>query len=102
MKSLETIDTSSWESSIPKEIQKQALEALEGGKVLYFPSLPFILHKDEKQFLSPEIVDPKTKNISFDIRNHRLSGSLCTGGKHKMLTEMVKRYALTSRKFLKS
>ncbi len=100
MKSLETFDIVSWEDAISKDIQDKAVRALESGKVLYFPALPYVLESSEQKFLTPDIVDPKSKNISYDIRCDRFHGSLCTGNEADMLKAMIKRYAITSRKFI--
>lgn len=100
MKSLHTFAITDWEQAISDDIKNQALQALENGKVVFFPTLPFSLNQQEQIFLDPAIVDPKVKNISYDIRNDRLAGTLCTGNQAAMLKEMIKRYALTSRQFL--
>jgi 3-deoxy-D-manno-octulosonic acid hydroxylase-like protein len=100
MKSVETIDIETWENPISKSVQNKAVKALEGGKVLFFPALSYALHEDELHFLTPEIVNPKSKNISYDIRCDRFAGSLCTGSDAERLKAMVKRYAVTSRQFI--
>lgn len=100
MKSLLSLAVEAWEKAISKEMQQQALSALEGGKVLYFPSLPFSLSKQEQQLLSPDIANPKTKNISYDIHKERLAGIICSDNDAKIMKEMLKRYALKSRRFL--
>jgi hypothetical protein len=97
MKSLETFEITSFESELSEEIKAKAVRALEGGKVLYFPALPFALSKEELKFLTPSILDPKSKNISYDLRTDRLAGAL---GEAAVLKEMVKRYAEKSRKLL--
>jgi hypothetical protein len=43
-----------------------AIAALEAGKVLYFPHMPFVLQDSEKSFLTPDIRDPKVRNISLN------------------------------------
>ncbi len=96
MKSLETLAISSWNP----ESSDMALEALESGKVVFFPHLPFQLTESEKRFLNQEIVNPKSKNISYDCKNDRLAGSLLTGKDAEELKEMVKRFAIASRSFL--
>ena len=101
MKSLEMLNIQNWDEIISEGLQNKAVRALEEGKVLYFPALPFKLSKEELTFLCPSKVDPKTKNISYDIRNDRLAGTLCVGNEALILKEMVKRYAHTSRDFLK-
>lgn len=100
MKTLEELPIESWDSPIAQEIQNKAVQALEGGKVLYFPALSFSIKPNERPYISPEKVDPKSKNISYDMRNDRLAGTLYAGDEANALKDMLKRYAVTSRKFL--
>jgi hypothetical protein len=51
-----------------------AVEALEQGKVLYFPHLSFPLTADERNLLDPALVDAKRKNISFQPFGKKLTG----------------------------
>jgi hypothetical protein len=97
---LEQLPLTSWEEPLAKNIQLKAIQSLEQGKVLYMPSLPFVLQRDEYRFLTPENVDPKRKNISYDFKNNRVGGSLWSGEEMQRLKEMLKRYALTSSTFL--
>lgn len=99
---LETFEIKSFESPISPVVQQEALSALEQGKVVYFPHLPFKLNPEELNFLSPHIVDPKSKNISYDIHKDKLGGSLCKGDEAQKLKEMLKRYAILSRNFMES
>ena len=99
-KVLETIDIQSFESFISPEIKQKAIQALEQGKVIYFPQLPFRLLPDELAFLSNKIVDPKSKNISYDINKDHLGGSLCKDNDALKLKEMIRRYANQSRTFM--
>lgn len=52
-------------------VQPDWLPALEAGKVLYFPELGFELTTAERRFLTPEVRNPKSRNISL-----RADGSL--------------------------
>ena len=97
---LEKIDLKVWEGKIAKEIQQKALYSLERGKVLYMPNLSFSVLPDEECFLSPDKVDPKRKNISYDLKKDRLGGSLWAGDNELKIKEMLKRYALASQNFL--
>lgn len=100
-KSLETFDQiKNWETPIPKEVQQKAIQALENGKVVYFPSLPFQLNNSELSLLSPEKVDPKSKNISYDIRSDKLGGAICAATEEEVFKQLIKRYALNSRKLI--
>ncbi len=56
-----------------------ALEALEQGKILFFPRLPFTLAAEEITLLDPALVDPKRKNISFQPLNEKLTGVAMAG-----------------------
>ena len=94
---LETLSLDSWENAIPREIQEKAILALESGKVLFLPNLSFSLSQDENPLLSPEIVDPKSKNISYDIKTDRVGGSRCSENMEAKLRLMIQRYALNSR-----
>lgn len=100
-KVLETIKIDSWDAPISKDLQQKAILALEHGKALYFPSLSFDLHASEKQFLSSKQVDPKSKNISYNLLNDKLGGTISQGEEAQQLKEMMKRYALGSRGFLR-
>lgn len=100
MKTLETFDLKVWDKSFSKETQNQAVRALEEGKILYFPELKFSLSEEEKHFLSPATLDPKSKNVSYDIAHDRLGGSQCLGEEADELKAMLKRYAIASRNLL--
>lgn len=102
MEFLETINLESVDGTISKEMQQNAIKALEGGKVLFFPQLPFKLKQSELCFLSPTKVDPKSKNISYDIRTGKVGGTICQGEEAKLLNEMMHRYATQSRRLLEN
>lgn len=99
-KSLETFDFKQWDEAFPSFIQEKATDSLETGKVLYFPSLEFPLNQQELQFLTPVIVNPRSKNISYDLKRDALGGAIGTSSQKELLKAMLKRYALASRKFL--
>lgn len=101
MSTLETIELDSWEGSIINAAtQQRAISALENGKVLYFPKLPFYIKDHEKGLLSPDKTDPKSKNISFDTRTGKLNGTQCSEDEALQMKEMIKRYAICSRDFM--
>lgn len=97
---LETLDVHSFDKALPNEIKQKAIHALEQGKVIYFPKLSFLLNADELQFLSPHIVAPSSKNISYDIHQDKMGGSSCQGTDAQKLKEMIRRFALQSRSFI--
>jgi hypothetical protein len=65
--------------------------ALEAGKVLYFPHLAFMPTADEKRFFTPDIRDPKTRNISLDA-DGRLKGATGDAATQAALAGMVGRF----------
>ena len=67
------------------------ISALEQGKVLYFPTLPFNLNENEHALLTPDVLDAKVRNISLAADNH-LKGAVDDERTHALLTSMLKRY----------
>lgn len=97
---LKEIDLPSFESTIPKSISTVATSYLEDGTVIFLPHLSFSLNEEESLFLSPDIVDQKSKNISYNIRNGKLSGTTCKGLQAVKLEEMMYRYATQTKTFM--
>ena len=52
MNALQTLDVSTWTGPFADEVRADAIAALEGGQVLYFPQLPFVLRDEEKPLLT--------------------------------------------------
>jgi hypothetical protein len=100
MSTLETIELNEWEHKISLPLQQRAIQALENGKVLYFPSLAFNIKNEEQGLLSPSKADPKSKNISYDRSTDKLNGSQCSEHEAFMMKEMIKRYAICSRSLI--
>lgn len=101
-RSLEEFDIQSWNERFSKALQNQATAALENGKILYFPQLNFDLQEGESALLTPTIVSPKSKNISYNLATDCLGGFQCIPEQQKVLHAMMKRYAEASGKFLLS
>lgn len=99
---LETLDINSWSGPVSKALQEKAIKALESGKVLYLPQLPFELNPHEERFLSTKYVDPKSKNISYNTANDKIGGALCEASEAQFLKEMIKRYSISSRNLLEN
>ena len=101
MGALKILDQSSIHE-ITKEVQESSIQSLENGKVIYFPKLAFSLQESEKKFLTPDILSPNSKNISYDLRRDMLAGTIASDNERKDLQQMMKRYALESRKLIES
>lgn len=89
---LEPLDITSWQGPFSPEIVAKAANALEAGKLLYAPHLPFELSEDERRFLSPDCLDGKSKNLSFRPDSGILKGTSCQGAERHQLLAMLQRY----------
>ncbi len=87
---------SSWDKVPTKEIQQQAIQALEHGQVVYLNQLPFVVNVPETALLTPALCDGKAKNVSYDIRTNQLHGTKCTGETRILLQHFMQRYAVYS------
>lgn len=67
------------------------IAALEAGKVLYLPHVPFVFTDAEKKLLTPDVRDPKSRNISFGPDN-RLKGAAGDAATLALLAAMMERY----------
>ena len=67
------------------------IAALEQGKVLYFPALPFTLTADEQKLLTPEVLEENVRNISLAADN-QLKGAAGDERTQILLTKLLKRY----------
>jgi len=83
-----TIPTSNW---LPESVDPNWIQALEEGKVLYFPNLSFALNAQEQQLLTPNMLAPKARNISLDA-NKELKGAQGDITTQQQLAEMIGRY----------
>ncbi len=73
---LHTLTASSWTTLFSTVEQENAIAALEDGKVLYFPALPFAFSADERALLTPDVLKKGSKNISFNPKNGKIKGTV--------------------------
>jgi hypothetical protein len=102
MEILEPLDITSWQGSFSPEIVAKAADALENGKLLYAPQLPFELSEAERRFLSPDYLDGKSKNVSFRPGSGALQGTRCQGRERDELLGMLQRYHSRASDLLKA
>ncbi|HEX8883416.1 MAG TPA: Kdo hydroxylase family protein [Noviherbaspirillum sp.] len=84
------IDRRDWDAG-SEPANPEWIAALEAGKVLHFPRLPFALQPDEQAYLTPDVRDPKVRNISLDA-NGRLKGTVLDATGQAGLASMVGRF----------
>src|ERR1700734_1411255 len=101
MEILESIDAASWVGPFSPEIVGKSADALETGKLLYAPQLPFELSTNERRFLSPDCLDGKSKNVSFRPNSGALRGPRCVGAERDQLLSMTRRYYTRASDLLK-
>jgi hypothetical protein len=84
------IDRRDWDAG-PANPNPDWIAALEAGKVLHFPRLPFALQPDEQAYLTPDVRDPKVRNISLDAAG-KLKGTVLDAAGQAGLARMVGRF----------
>lgn len=98
---LQIYATDNWDKSFTSNVQLQAVNDLECGKVLHFPQLGFTLSPEEHCFLSPQLADPRSKNISYQSTTNQLWGvQRLTDEKHMQLKALLNRFARYATHFI--
>ncbi|MDA8191370.1 Kdo hydroxylase family protein [Acidiferrobacter thiooxydans] len=97
MDPLVNIEGERFDAVFGEAVRDQALRALEGGQVLFFPHLTFPLSADERSFLDPRCSDGRAKNISYDVSTGSLKGTVLGGHEREHLRGMVARFAQSAR-----
>ncbi|MCH9627133.1 MAG: hypothetical protein S4CHLAM2_07680 [Chlamydiales bacterium] len=99
--SLKSYQVKSWDAVFPSDLQDQVIESLEAGKVIYFPTLGFPLSQQEQVLLRPDLIAPKSKNISYDLNRARVGGAACaTDEEAEALKTLIHRFARSATAFL--
>ena len=93
-----TIQRERWDTGVA---QADAITAVESGRVLYFPHLAFALAPHEQALLTPEVRDPKVRNISLDGEG-MLKGARGDAATLAALAGMIGRFRTQSRQLIDS
>jgi hypothetical protein len=93
MQILEQVAVDSWQGPFAPALSRQALTALESGKIVLAPKLRFELHPGEEKFLSTQYLGAKSKNISYNPESQALGGTACQGEEREALTAMMRRFS---------
>ncbi len=99
---METFDITNWDEPHDDARKQQALLSLEAGEVLYLPKLAFNLYPLEKNYLTANIANPKSKNISYDASIGNLQGAICSKQDSIQMTQMIERYAAYSKMLIEN
>jgi 3-deoxy-D-manno-oct-2-ulosonic acid (Kdo) hydroxylase len=101
MSRLETISGSSWAPSLAPTELARAIDALEAGRILFFPQLSFALETAERRFLADDW-SAAAKNISYELARHALSGTKAAGEDAAGLKRLMSRYARASQELIEA
>jgi hypothetical protein len=96
---LHTIDVGGWTCPFSADTKAGACDALESGKVLFFPRLAFRLEEAERLLLTPDVSNGKSKNVSLKSSGE-LGGTCCTGEQARLLQNMMERFARDAADFI--
>ena len=88
----EEFDFREWGGPFDAATRARAQAALEHGRLLYFPRMPFKLTNSETEFLDGRLTDGKAKNISLDHGSGKLQGTSARGGDAARLAAMIERF----------
>ena len=82
------LDVADWQIGAPHVAWRAALDA---GMVFYWPRLAFRLPTQDARFLTPGVLDPKSRNISLDA-NGRLKGASGDAAVQNEVAAMIGRF----------
>src|SRR6476619_1666599 len=88
-----TVAADDWYTVAP---QPGWVEAVEAGRVLFFPHLKFALEPAEIALLGPSLLAEGSRNISLDAQGH-LKGAAADSTTQAAVTRLVARYAAQAR-----
>jgi hypothetical protein len=91
------VTSADWHGQNLSQPRESLLNAVEEGKVLYFPKLSFELAGGERALLDPALADPKRKNISLDPDGGALHGVLGDPVTQSAVRALIARYQANAR-----
>jgi len=91
------VTSADWRGQNLSQPRASLLDAVEQGKVLYFPNLAFALDTAEQALLDPALADPKRKNISLDPDGGALHGVLGDAVTQSAVRALIARYQTNAR-----
>jgi 3-deoxy-D-manno-oct-2-ulosonic acid (Kdo) hydroxylase len=89
---IEELPLTSWDGPFFPDVQQRAVAALESGRVLLFPYLPFEIEASERRFLISGSAGGDRKNISLDPATGAVSNAALPTDEAAALAAMIKRF----------
>jgi hypothetical protein len=88
---LTTLPVSAWHGPFDPALQTRAQDALESGRVLFLPNLPFLVPAEERDLLDPAVLGGNRKNVSLNPAGGSVTGA--RAGTEPRLAAMLERFA---------
>jgi hypothetical protein len=98
---IENLPIAAWHGPFDAALQRQAVDALEAGRVLLLAELPFRVAPDEMFLLSPRIMGSERKNISLDPASGMVSNTALSGAEAAKLAAMMQRFGDAAEQMLR-
>ncbi|MEJ0018599.1 MAG: Kdo hydroxylase family protein [Acetobacteraceae bacterium] len=89
---IQTLPIEAWHGPFDPALRDTAADALEAGRVLVLPRLPFRMAPEEAFLASPSAMGSERKNISFDPATGNVGNSSLTGADADRLRDMLRRF----------
>jgi hypothetical protein len=97
---IEELPIAEWHGPFEPALQARAVDALEAGRVLLLPRLPFRVCQDEAFLLSPKIMGSERKNVSLDPATGTVSNTALGGDEAAKLAGMMQRFSTDAGRML--
>jgi hypothetical protein len=96
MERIATFEVDSWRGPFASATREAAQDALESGRILYFPHLPFALFAGENDLLTEALSNGRAKNISRDP-DGRIQGDMASSEEGARLSDLMARFSQNAR-----
>lgn len=96
MTPVERIDITEWSGAVAPEARRRAADALEAGRVVFFPHLGFRTDAGEQAFLSGALAKGDRKNITLDPTSGTCQGVDLQGDRRLRLEALLQRFAVSA------
>ena len=90
---LEDLPITDWSGPFSPELRERAITALEAGKVIFCPSLPFKVEAEELPFLNPAVGDERRKNVSLNPATGQIGATALPPDEAARLAAMIQRFS---------
>jgi hypothetical protein len=97
---LEILPITSWRGPFEASLKDRAVGALEGGKVVLLPAMPFRIDEDEADLLDPTVAGRARKNISYDHKTGALANTMLDPIGSTRMIGMMDRFGRAALRFV--